>query len=111
MTNTLVQSINVQELNARREHDNTLCLIDVREPYEWDEGHIPGALLIPKDELPMRISSVVPQHDCPIYLYCRGGVRSWHAAEHLITLGYRNVYSVEGGIMAWAQAKYPLNHK
>ncbi len=108
MTDNKVNIINVHELKKRRDVSPNLCLIDVREDSEWQEVHIPGALHIPKDELAARIAAKVPKHDCPIYLHCRGGVRSLHAANCLLSLGYKEVYSIEGGIAAWEESGYPI---
>ncbi len=105
------QKINTIDVEALKEHYDAspdLCLIDVREPDEWDDVHIPGAYHIPKDELPSRIELKAPNHSQPIYLYCRGGVRSFQAAHCLLEMGYRNVYSVEGGIVEWENAGYPI---
>ena len=107
MTESKVHTISVQELNKRRTTTPHLCLIDVREDYEWEEGHIPGALHIPKDELVAK-KKKIPGKDQPIYLHCRGGVRSLHAANSLADLGYKEVYSIDGGIMDWAKAGYPI---
>ena len=103
-----VSTISVKELKERRDKNATLCLIDVREPNEWDQMHIPGATLIPKGSLAAVIASKVPNYDEPIYLHCKGGVRSFDAANELINMGYKEVYSVEGGILEWAMAGYPI---
>ncbi len=108
MTDNKVNIINVHELKKRRDTTPSLCLIDVREDSEWQEGHIPGALHIPKDTLASNIAKTVPEHDCPVYLHCLGGVRSLHAAHALIALGYKEVYSIDGGIAEWAKAGYPI---
>lgn len=107
MTKNNYQLISVKELKQLMDNDPDLCLIDVREQHEWDEQHIPDAVLIPKDEISSRISEVTTKKDQPIYLHCRSGMRSRFAADALINSGYTNVYSVEGGIMEWAQCGYP----
>lgn len=106
-----VQTINVIELKEHYDKEQDLCLIDVRELSEWQEIHIPKAIHIAKDDIANRIESTVPDHSTPIYLHCRGGVRSLHAANTLIELGYTNVYSVDGGIMAWHAAGFPTTSK
>lgn len=108
MTNPNIKRIDVHELKKVRENNPNLCLIDVRELAEWQELHIPGALHIPKDIIASSVSAQIPNKNQPIYLHCKGGVRSLFAAQTLIDLGYEEVYSVDGGIIDWAVAGYPL---
>jgi rhodanese-related sulfurtransferase len=108
MTEPKVKHIDVQELKRRQEAKPDLCLIDVREDYEWQAARIPGAIHLPKDEIPILIRSQIPELDKPIYLHCHAGVRSLYAAEYLLHLGYKDVYSVDGGIDAWGSAGFPV---
>lgn len=108
MTEHKINTITVHELKKRLDETPTICIIDVREDNEWQEQHIPGALHIPKDEITESIAAHVPELDRPLYLHCRGGVRSLYAANCLLELGYKEVYSVEGGIAEWARSGYPV---
>ncbi|HHF7344777.1 TPA: rhodanese-like domain-containing protein [Legionella feeleii] len=108
MTDPTVTIIDVHELKKRQTLEPHLCLIDVREPDEWEEARIPGALHIPKDTLPACIETEVPERHKAIYLYCKGGVRSLHAGQYLIAMGYQEVYSIDGGIIEWAMSGYPV---
>jgi rhodanese-related sulfurtransferase len=108
MNDSKVSTISVHELKKLREMNPDICIIDVREDNEWQEQHIPGALHIPKDEISTRIVKSVPDHNQPIYLHCRGGVRSMHAASYLLAMGYKDVYSVDGGIVEWEKSGYPV---
>lgn len=108
MTDHKINIINVHELKKRLDTSPNLCIIDVREESEWQEQHIPGVLHIPKDLIKANIAAKVAELDRPIYLHCRGGVRSLYAAQCLLDLGYKEVYSVEGGIIEWEQAGYPV---
>jgi len=103
-----IKTINVHELKNKMDRDNNLHLIDVRELEEWQEVRIPGAHHIPKDDILLHIESHISDKSLPIYLYCRGGVRSLYAAQCLLNLGYNEVYSVDGGIMEWAMFGYPV---
>jgi len=102
MLNPVVKSIDVLEFN-KRYHQSPLTIIDVREPTEWDAGHIPKAIHIPKDSIKSCIQEKCPDFSQPLYLYCKGGVRSLYAAQLLNELGYREVYSVDGGFLAWME--------
>lgn len=106
--NQQIKTINVHELKNRMDKNAQLCLIDVRELDEWQEARIPGAMHVPKDNIALQIESFVNDKSLPIYLHCRGGVRSLYAAQCLLDLGYEEVYSIDGGIMEWAMFGYPV---
>ena len=74
-------------------------LIDVREPNEFEAGHILGARNIPLSQLKMRMKEIRP--DKPVYLYCQSGIRSSRAAQFLYRHGYRQLYHLEGGFKKW----------
>jgi molybdopterin/thiamine biosynthesis adenylyltransferase/rhodanese-related sulfurtransferase len=76
-------------------------LVDVREASEWEEGHIPGAVFIPKSYVEQQIEGAVPQRATPVVLYCAGGVRSLFAAQTLQEMGYTDVVSMSGGFQQW----------
>lgn len=101
-----IKTVSVHELKNNMDKNPNLHLIDVRELEEWQEVHIPSAHHIPKDLISLEIESYISDKSAPIYLHCRGGVRSLYAAQCLIDLGYKEVYSVDGGIMEWAMFGY-----
>ena len=74
---------------------------DVREKNEWDEGHLPGAVHLPKSYLEQWAEDRLPEKNKTTILYCAGGVRSAMAAETLQQLGYTNVISMQGGFNRW----------
>ncbi|MEF2230556.1 MAG: rhodanese-like domain-containing protein [Pseudodesulfovibrio sp.] len=74
-------------------------LLDVRQPWEYEEFHLPGARLVPLPELPDRLGEI-PQ-ECPVLAYCASGARSMAAASLLDGQGFADVSSMVGGIMAW----------
>lgn len=76
-------------------------ILDVRTKAEFDEGHIPSALLIPETEITQKAEELLPDMDQTILIYCRSGRRSALAAKELIQLGYTNVYDF-GGILDWS---------
>jgi sulfur-carrier protein adenylyltransferase/sulfurtransferase len=84
------------------------ALLDVRELDEWTEGHIPGALHIPRGFLESRIESAVPDRSRPVIVYCAGGNRSAFAAKTLEELGYENVASLAGGFTDWKRNGLPF---
>ena len=80
--------------------DGTL-FIDVRERDEWDEGHIPGAVHVPRGYLESRVEQVVPERGRRIVVYCAVGNRSAFAAKTLAELGYTDVLNLAGGYTDW----------
>ncbi|WP_100010683.1 rhodanese-like domain-containing protein [Lentibacillus sediminis] len=74
-------------------------LIDVREPQEFDKGHILGARNIPVTQMKQRL--VEMRKDKPVYLYCQGGSRSARAAQLLNKKGYKDIYQLKGGFKKW----------
>ena len=85
---------------AGRENQE-LVLVDVREKHEWNEGHIPGAVHVPRGYLELQVEEAVPDKDKTVVLYCAGGVRSLMAGATLQQMGYKNVVSMAGGFGTW----------
>lgn len=75
-------------------------ILDTRAQEEYDQGHIPGAILIPYDEILQRAEQELPHKDQLILVYCRSGRRSKLAASDLVQLGYTNIKEF-GGIIDW----------
>lgn len=84
--------------------DDEMVVIDVREQWEYDQGHIPGAQLIPIDELPNRLNEV-PRGE-RIVVVCERGIRSDHGKHLLIEEGFENVHNMVDGMEAWRQRGY-----
>lgn len=76
-----------------------LRLVDVREPYEFAEGHIPGAELIPLGQVPTALNKLGKEE--AIVVVCRSGARSLRAAQFLASHGYSNVINMQGGMLSW----------
>ena len=100
-TDTL-QNVSVQDLANAED----AFLLDVREPWEFEQGHALGATLIPLGQLAGRIDEL--PDDTPIYVMCRSGNRSLTASDILIAAGKQDVRNVRGGILAWQQAQLPV---
>jgi rhodanese-related sulfurtransferase len=80
-------------------------LLDVREPWEWDLCHLPGSILIPMHELPARVEEL--NKDAETVVICHHGIRSFHAARYLETVGFGDVINLSGGVAAWADEVDP----
>ena len=94
------EQISGAEAKAMMDSESGYIILDAREQYEYDEGHIPGAILIPYDEIADRAEKELTNKDQLILVYCRSGRRSKIAAEELVKLGYTNVKEF-GGIIDW----------
>jgi molybdopterin/thiamine biosynthesis adenylyltransferase len=79
-------------------------VIDVREPAEWDSGHVAGAVHLPLAQVPARIWEVAPDRDVPVLLYCAVGSRSALAASAMAQIGYTRLANLEAPIEGWAEA-------
>lgn len=91
-------TISAQELEAKLGTADAPFLVDVREPHEFEGGHIPGALLMPLGSLPQRAGEL--PKDRPLAMICRSGARSDHATSHLRAAGYE-AYNMVGGMLGW----------
>lgn len=100
-----IREISVVELAAATD---TRVVIDVREPEEYEQGSIPGSLLMPRGQLEGMIGEKVPDAATPIVLYCTIGERSALAAQSLNRLGYLDVRSLAEGIEGWKGAGHAL---
>lgn len=99
-----VRPLSVEELARWRAEGKPHLLLDVRTPGEWDVARIEGARLVDDD---VRASLEELDRDTTLVLSCHHGVRSRAAAEHLITMGFRDVHNLEGGIDAWSSRVDP----
>jgi sulfur-carrier protein adenylyltransferase/sulfurtransferase len=84
-------------------------IVDVREQDEWDEGHIPRAVHVPRGNLESRIEPLAPDRDRSILVYCAAGNRSAFAAKTLAELGYTDVASLRGGFTDWKRNGYAVD--
>ncbi len=112
----------IEEISAAQLADRVSeasVLIDVREPHEYEEGHIPGAMNIPRGTLefavldhPVLAAGAASDPDklpeTRIFLYCRSGKRAALAAQTLESMGFEQVFSLEGGYKAWREAGLPV---
>lgn len=80
---------------------NEYVVVDVRTEQEYSEGHIPGSINIPVDEIENRIHELESVKDEPLLLVCRSGSRSMFAVMILANKGFENLYNLLGGMLAW----------
>lgn len=104
----LTSATDVQEIDVNTLASRTLetVVVDVREPEEYKQGHVPGAINLPQADLATRLDEL--PHDRPLTLICRSGARSLRAAQFLRQIGFEQVINVRGGTLAWREAGKPL---
>ena len=93
-------NITAEEAKQIMDSQEGYIILDVRTQEEYDEGHIPGAVLIPDTEIKVKVEEVLTDKNQLILVYCRSGRRSKLAAEALVELGYTNIKEF-GGIIDW----------
>ena len=93
------------ELAAYLKQGNAPVLLDVREPWEFNLCKIEGAQLVPLRDLPARAGEL--DRAAETIVICHHGVRSYHAARYLETLGFANIVNLSGGVAAWADEVDP----
>jgi adenylyltransferase/sulfurtransferase len=102
----------ISEIDATQARDRIdsgePVVVDVREQDEWDEGHIAGAVHIPRGHLESRIERLAPDTSRPVIVYCSAGNRSAFAAKTLADLGYEDVVSLAGGFTDWKRNGFPV---
>jgi molybdopterin/thiamine biosynthesis adenylyltransferase/rhodanese-related sulfurtransferase len=106
-TRSEISEIDATEARDRVESREPV-VVDVREQDEWDEGHITGAVHVPRGHLESRIERLAPDTSRPVIVYCSAGNRSAFAAKTLADLGYEDVVSLAGGFTDWKRNGFPV---
>jgi molybdopterin/thiamine biosynthesis adenylyltransferase/rhodanese-related sulfurtransferase len=101
-----IREVSVEE--ARALAGAGAAVLDVREADEWSQGHLPGAIFIPRGFLELRVEEKVPDKSREVVVYCAGGTRSALGAKTLAQLGYSRVASMAGGFSRWKEAGLPV---
>jgi molybdopterin/thiamine biosynthesis adenylyltransferase/rhodanese-related sulfurtransferase len=103
-----VPEVSVEDVRDRLAGGQPMVLIDVRDPDEYREGFVDGAVPISRGFLEFKVQDAYPDPETPLVLYCLSGLRSLLAGKALHDLGYRNVASMAGGIRRWKELRLPL---
>ena len=100
-----VPSLNATELSEKLKNGKRPLVIDVRQPEEYRDGHIPGAKLFPLGELGKQLNKLSKEKE--IVCVCATGSRSRSATKRLLDAGY-NAFDMKGGMSMWRRAKFPI---
>jgi rhodanese-related sulfurtransferase len=95
-----------REAKTLIEKDRTVFVLDVRTPQETSQGRVPGAVLMPVNEVERRVSEIPKNR--PVIVYCAVGSRSRHAANFLSRRGYTNIHNMTDGIVGWQRNGFPV---
>jgi rhodanese-related sulfurtransferase len=101
MFSTKIKNVSAQEAYKLISDDSEFVILDVRTKDEYDDGHIPGAKLIPVNVLPMKLSELDKYRDKPVLVYCASGGRSPRAVDTLVDNDFKNIYHLSRGICSW----------
>ncbi len=104
----MINSMEVTELQDLINQDADIILIDCREQDEWDAGHLPKARFMPLSNWEAASAELDSTKDKKIVIQCRSGKRSFNACMNLMDRGFEDLYNLEGGILAWQEAGYPV---
>jgi adenylyltransferase/sulfurtransferase len=97
--------VDVTDLKAKMDRGDRFMLVDVREPHEYQICSIPGSKLIPLGDLPKRVNELNSADE--ILVHCKSGMRSAKGVDFLRQAGFKKVWNVKGGILAWSDKVDP----
>lgn len=100
-----IEQLSPAEAQQRLQSGWDALLLDLREPWEYEQVHLPGSTLVPLAVLPSKMAELDPAR--PVLTICHHGIRSWHAACLLEQNGFETVCNLAGGIDAWARELDP----
>jgi len=103
-----IEEITASEARDLHASEAAPLFLDVRERDEWEEGHIPGAVFVPRGTLESRVEGLVPDRGRELVVYCAGGSRSAFATKSLEELGYTSVRNLIGGFTGWKRSGFDV---
>lgn len=103
-----VPQVEVKDLFDFIKKNKDLVLLDVRTPMEYSKGKIAGSINLPVDKVKEEVEKLIPEKDKEIYVYCLSGSRSVFAVDTMIKLGYKKVFDVKNGLLAWRVSNFTV---
>ena len=101
MVNSKVKNVTAEEAYKLISDNKEFIILDVRTKDEYDNGHIPGAKLVPVNILSMKLAQLNKYKDKPVLVYCASGGRSPRAVDTLVNNDFENIYHLSRGISSW----------
>lgn len=105
-----IREVTVADVKRKLDAGESFHLVDVREDHEWAKGHLPRAIHLGKGIIERDVEKTILDTNAEIILYCGGGFRSALAADNLQKMGYRRVFSMDGGFRGWCEANLPVTN-
>jgi rhodanese-related sulfurtransferase len=105
--NQTVPQVSPDDVRSAIDAGKNIILLDVRSVGEYSRGKISNSINLPVDEIPGKIESVIPDKNAVVYVYCLSGSRSVYAVDVMSKLGYKKVYDMPNGLLAWRVKGYP----
>jgi rhodanese-related sulfurtransferase len=101
MSNLKIKNVNAEEAYKLINENSEVLILDVRTKEEYDNGHIPGAKLVPVQVLPMKLTELNVYKDKPVLVYCASGGRSPRAVDTLANNDFKDIYHLTRGLSSW----------
>jgi rhodanese-related sulfurtransferase len=101
-----IPEISAQDLKKIIDTNPEIILLDVRTTGEYVRGKIAKSINLPVDEVANEIEKIIPDKNAFVYVYCLSGSRSVYGVEEMIMLGYKNVFNLTNGLLAWRIAGF-----
>ena len=100
-----------QEQLIQSQQSSSVTIIDVRSVEEFNDGHVPGAINIPHDQIQHHLDQLLPLKEQKVAVYCRSGRRAAIAEKAMMELGLKNVHHLEGDWLLWQEKSRPVSTK
>lgn len=102
------EQVSVEDVHGVLSSGENVTILDVREKAEWDDGHIGGAVFIPRGLLEVQAAQRLPDREARIFVHCALGGRGALAAKTLKEMGYTKVANMDGGFKTWRERGYEV---
>jgi rhodanese-related sulfurtransferase len=103
-----IKEVSIDDVKKMLENKEKIIILDVRDKDEFETGYIPGAINLSRGMLEFKISTLIPDKDAAIIVYCGIDLRGPLATKTLNEFGYKNAVNINGGLKAWKAAGYPI---
>ena len=104
----VIKEVSIDDVKKMIDAKENIIILDVREKNEFEDGHIPGAINLPRGVLEFKIAMTIPDKNARIIVYCAIDLRGPLATRTMNELGYKNAVNIVGGLKPWKEAGYPL---